>query len=174
MCLVGVGGGGCNILNDIKSFSKNHKFIFINNDMKVLEQIEFSKKIYIPTCDDNMIDVKIKKAFCDLLKNEKSIHLIATLGGNFASNAMIEIVKMLKESDKDVYVYVTLPFVFEGIRKMDIAKNSIEYLKRIEINSLNIFDNNDFLKIRDYESIEDIFKMISNKIYEKIKEESIC
>jgi len=72
---------------------------------------------------------KEKEKITKILKNQDLIILIGSLGGGFASGALplfAEVTKELKNISLGIF---TLPFQFEGEKKMKIAQESLEQIK---------------------------------------------
>jgi cell division protein FtsZ len=79
---------------------------------------------------------RIKK----LLQGQDLVILIGCLGGGTASGAAPIFAKISRSLGNLTYGIFTLPFKFEGDRKMEIAKNALEKIKT-KVNALSIIPN---------------------------------
>jgi len=75
-----------------------------------------------------------------------------------------DVVRFLQDIDKNIQVSATLPFEYEGKKRMDTAKLALKDLQSI-VKHVNIFDNNVALKEITDEGIDTTFKKISKNIY---------
>ncbi len=181
--ILGIGGGGCNVLEHIAEFDKEAFLIAINNEIATLNLLDssISHKIHIDKNqeelkkylensynEENILDENIKNTLYKLTKDCKEIAIIVTAGGVTGSAIAPATAKYLKSLSKKVAVVATLPFKFEGKMREKNAKETIEKLKRI-CDYVEVVDNNDVLKyLKGNESIEEGFEMISKMIYEAV------
>lgn len=145
--IIGVGGTGCNIINQIsKAFLlKNidiHNLIAMNTDLKSLE-----------TCNKDIITLKLgedglgagsnpqkgiesaefsKDDIIKILQKDetKLIIICAGLGGGTGSGASIVVAQIAKELNIQVISIVTTPFVLEGKLRQNIATRALEDLQK--------------------------------------------
>lgn len=90
-----------------------------------------------------------------------------TLGGS-TSNALIELVDILKRIDINPNVIVLKPFAFEGKEKVELANSVIEKLND-SLNNLKIFDNNDIESLGDKNlPMKEMFTLMDKNIFEFI------
>lgn len=179
LCFIGSGGGGSNILTDFHQIDDKHKYIHINSDYNALVQKKSEYKILLTSehkndkwgcggntdCGLGLIDEKVKKTIKQYTEKHEIIYLIATLGGGVGSGSTPEIARYLKELNKKVMIYVTLPFEFEGKNRMTIAHDSLKLL-RAHADKLIVFENNTLLQSK--KGLRDTFKVMSNRVYSKI------
>jgi len=138
--IIGVGNGGCNIVNNIAG------------------ELSF-KKILIK----NNLDIDTINA------DYSSSYIICSLGGDFGSNAIVKIVEKLKKLNSTTEVIVTTPLLFEGKHRIKLAKDAIEILNSLSV-KVNVIDNNKLLTDTDSSmSMADSFGIIDNQIKEIIK-----
>ena len=117
--IVGLGNMGLNFINSVdKDFKKN------------ISDIEINSLLLIPK--------ELNKDFIinNIQKNHQ-IFVVAGLGG-YSSNALIELVDILKRIDINPNVIVLKPFAFEGKEKVELANSVIEKLND-SLNNLKIF-----------------------------------
>ena len=186
LCFIGIGGGGTNIIEDVSKLDNKHIFISMNSDKQSLEQKKSKHKILLgwnknaglgcggkDRCGRNLITDDVKQSLEQLTKNMHQIHVIATLGGGVGSGATPEIIEFLKSLDKQVVVFVTLPFSFEGKIRSNIAHKALEKIK-LQTNRLVVLKNDDLINGYKNKSlgIKDTFKITSKSIYQKVYDES--
>ncbi|PIR73109.1 MAG: hypothetical protein COV26_00275 [Candidatus Nealsonbacteria bacterium CG10_big_fil_rev_8_21_14_0_10_36_23] len=83
-----------------------------------------------------------------LLKDQDLVILIATLGGGAGSGAAPIFAKISKNLGNLTYGIFTLPFKFEGEKKIEIAKESLEKLKN-NLNGISVIPNDLIFQIID-------------------------
>ncbi len=180
-CFIGVGGGGCNIIQDMAEIDNRHKFIHLNSDSQALQLktskhkllLGFDKKAGLgcggkAQCGKDLVNDDVKTKLLALTKDEKIVYVVATLGGGVGSGATPEIVEYLKTLDKEIVVFAIMPFTFEGKMKASVAVNSISKI-RSSIENVVIIKNDDLiLNCNPTSGNREIFKMTSNIIYKRI------
>ena len=140
--VVGIGGGGSSIVSEIARNINNASFVIFDSDHRVLKKAGPGVKVVqlgeeltngLGTGMDVSLGQKIaekeKEKITKILKNQDLIILIGSLGGGFASGALplfAEVTKELKNISLGIF---TLPFQFEGEKKMKIAQESLEQIK---------------------------------------------
>ncbi len=167
--VIGIGGGGCSIVSEIaRIFSTKRlpshgapEFIVANVDYKSLRVAPHqTKKFYFgqdityglgcgmnPELGEqaaNQVKEKIKK---ELSKADLCI-FIASLGGGTGSGAtpvFVEAAESLKLINIGI---LTLPFKFEGGRRMAIARESIKKIKS-GLNAVSVIPNQKIFEIID-------------------------
>ncbi len=185
LCFIGVGGGGANIIEDISKLDDKHTFIHINSDYHSLEQKTSKYKILLgwnekaglgcggkEQCGKSLIDDDVKSNLYKLTKDEKIVYLVSSLGGGVGSGATPEIVEYLKDLNKKVVVFATIPFSFEGKMRFSIAQNSLNKIK-LYADNLIVLKNDDLINSSRNKSlgIKESFKITSNNIYKKVSAE---
>ena len=147
--IVGLGNMGLNFINSVnKDFKKN------------ISEIEINSLLLIPKeLDKDFIINNIQK--------NHQIFVVAGLGGSI-SNALIELVDILKRIDINPNVIVLKPFAFEGKEKVELANSVIEKLND-SLNNLKIFDNNDIESLGDKNlPMKEMFTLMDKNIFEFI------
>ena len=139
--VVGVGGGGGSIISGISPSITKVSFSALNTDVHALEEITKKKKIRGVVFGKSLtgglgtgMDPKLGKeaALQDveevkkLFKDQDIVIFVASLGGGTGSGAMPVFSQAAKEMGCLVYGVFTLPFIFEGEKKMKIAKDAIK------------------------------------------------
>lgn len=183
LCLIGIGGGGTNIVDDLSRLGDSHAFIHLNSDYNSLKQKKSKNKILLgwtekaglgcggkAECGRNLVNNDVKNKLEELTNNMGIVYIVSTLGGGVGSGATPEVIKYLKSLDKKVIVFVTTPFSFEGRVRYSIAYNAIEEIKKYS-DKLIVLKNDDLLDIskNKFLGIKDTLKITSNSVFQMIK-----
>ncbi|MDO8663622.1 MAG: cell division protein FtsZ [Candidatus Wildermuthbacteria bacterium] len=140
--VIGVGGGGGSIVSEIATRIKGASFIVANTDSQALKAIGEKAAIFqfgenfthgLGTGMNSQVaeeaaeaeKEKIKK----ILQGQDLVVLVATLGGGAGSGALPVFAKISRSLGNLTLGIFTLPFKFEGDKKMEIANASLEKLK---------------------------------------------
>jgi len=159
--VIGIGGGGSSIVSEIASRVKKASFVVANTDRQALK--EASRKAIRFQFGQNLTyglgtgmnaelgeiaaqqeKEKIKK----LLEGQDLCLIVACLGGGAGSGAAPVFAKISKNLGNLTYGIFTLPFKFEGEKKMEIAKRTLEKI-RPSLNALSIIPNERIFQIID-------------------------
>lgn len=159
--LIGIGGGGSSIVSEIAQRVKGASFFAANTDLKALGGL--SKKVRkfhfgqdlthgLGTGMNPQIGEEAAKNERERIKNilegQDFVILVACLGGGLGSGAAPIFARISKNLGNLTYGIFTLPFKFEGEKKMEIAKNSLDRL-RTNLNTLSIIPNERIFQIID-------------------------
>lgn len=159
--VIGVGDGGANIVSEIGQKLKGSSFLIANTDSqslkktpKNIERFQFGQNITFGLGTGMKPELgemaareageKIKK----ILKDVDLCIFVASLGGGTGSGAtpiFVEISRNLRNLNYGIF---TLPFEFEGKRKLEIARDSLEKI-RPNLNSFSIIENERIFQIID-------------------------
>jgi len=184
LCFVGIGGGGCNIIEDISKIDPWHTYIHINSDLQALHTKNSKNKILlgydtkeglgcggISECGTKLVNKVSKKQLSKLANSFQEVYVVVSLGGGVGSGATAEIVEHLNTLDKDVFIFVTMPFSFEGKTRNTVAQKALKEIQTVS-NNITILHNDDLLNQEDSQSlgIRDTFQISSKIIYKKIVE----
>lgn len=141
--VIGVGGGGSNAVTHMHNQGiKDVEFVVCNTDSQALKNSTVPLKLQIGT---NLTEglgaganpdvgknaaVESKEDIRDLLEdNTKMVFITAGMGGGTGTGAAPVIAKIAKDLDILTVGIVTVPFSFEGKKKMDQAQKGINELK---------------------------------------------
>jgi len=180
-CFLGVGGGGSNVIEDISQLDNRHKFIHINSDTQALKKKTSQYKIILgqdknsgfgcggnPKCGEKLVDGDFKSSLYKLIKDEKKVYVISSLGGGIGSGVTPKLLSYLKTLQKEIVFVAIIPFEFEGQKRVKLAYSVLENIKEI-VNDVIIIQNDDFLKENiDKDGIRKLFNSISTFIYRAI------
>jgi len=151
--VIGLGGGGGNIVSEIAGQISKASFVLANTDLKALKigsrkaiKFLFGQNLtrHLGTgmnpemgrlAAENEKE-KIKK----ICQGQDLCILVASLGGGTGSGAITTFAKICKSLGNLTYGIFTLPFKFEGEKKMEIALNALKEVKNY-LNILSIIPN---------------------------------
>lgn len=159
---IGLGGGGCNVINGIISAEEipHVRYIGLNTDAQDLDNCLAPEKLQlgIKTCGGLGAQASPrlgKSAFQEskrevgLLINQMSLYcIIASLGGGTGSGAIIDLAQLIIKKGYPVTVIVTIPFQFEGRARARRADQTLKTLRRI-LNYPIVFENDMLLRTTD-------------------------
>jgi cell division protein FtsZ len=179
--VIGIGGGAGNIVSEIASKIKKASFVVANTDIKALKttsrkaiRFQFGQNLTqglgtgmnpelgeIAAQDEKE---KIKK----ILENQDLLILVACLGGGTASGATPIFAKISRNLGNLTLGIFTLPFKFEGEKKMGIALSALEKL-RPRVNAFLVIPNERIFQLIDKKTplkvaLSAINKMLSESL----------
>jgi cell division protein FtsZ len=183
--MIGIGGGGSQIVSEIAKKVKKIDFWLANTDFfalkktaKNLNRFYFGQNLTkgLGTGMDFSLAEKAaeieKERIKKILKGQDLCLFLATLGGGVGSGATPVFTRISKELGNLNYGIFTLPFKFEGKKKMEIAKKSLEKIKP-NLNAFSIVPNDKIFQIIKKEvPLKKAFSII-NKNLAKILEDLI-
>ncbi len=180
--VIGIGGGGSSIVSEISSNLAKIDFMAANTDKRSLK--ELSKKIKVFQFGEKMtggfgtgMDPEMGKNAAEsekdrvkkLFEGQDICVLVACLGGGTSSGAAPVFAKLAKESGCITYGVFTFPFVFEGSKKMEIAKESLEEIKP-HLNAISVLPNENIFKIIEKDApLKEALSMINNNLAESLR-----
>jgi cell division protein FtsZ len=156
--VIGVGGGGGNILNSmVEKGIKGVEFIAINTDTQSLDNNKAEVKLQIGKgltkglgtgMDDEIASKAVDENRTELeqmLEGSDMIFVTAGMGGGTGTGGAPVVARIAKSLGALVVAIVTKPFGFEGKQRMEMADKGIEKL-RTEVDSLIVVPNDNILK----------------------------
>jgi cell division protein FtsZ len=151
--VVGVGGGGGNILNSmVDKGIEGVEFIAINTDLQSLDISKADIKIQIGknitkglgtganTALGDKAAEESREEITKALTGSDMVFITAGMGGGTGTGASPLVAKIAKSLDILVVAIITKPFGFEGRPRMNSALEGIEKLKK-EVDSLIVIPN---------------------------------
>jgi len=158
--VIGIGGGGGNIVSEIaQRIERKVSFFAANTDLKALnslprnvEKFQFGESLTQGL--GTGMNPEIAKAAAksererikQILGGQNLVILIACLGGGVGSGASSIFAKISQNLGNLTYGIFTLPFSFEGEKKMEIAKDALRKLRR-KLNAFTILPNERIFQI---------------------------
>lgn len=170
--VVGVGGGGGNVINRmIEAGLRGVEFIAVNTDKQALELSKANKRIQIgekltrglgagANPEIGKCSAEESKAeLAEALKGADMVFVTAGMGGGTGTGAAPIVAETSREMGILTVAVVTKPFPFEGKRRTTQAENGIEELKQC-VDTLIVIPNEKLLQVVEKQtSIMDAFKM---------------
>ncbi|MBN2870256.1 MAG: cell division protein FtsZ [Campylobacterales bacterium] len=172
---VGVGGGGGNMIGYmLKEQIPGIELIMANTDAQVLEQGSAATKIQLGAKLTKGLGAGMKpevgkesalESYEDLaraLEGADIVFVAAGLGGGTGTGAAPIIAKIAKEVGALTIAVVTKPFSFEGKKRLKLADDGLEELKK-ESDSIVVIPNDKLLSIIDPKlGIKESFKIVDS------------
>ncbi|MDD2838485.1 MAG: cell division protein FtsZ [Sulfuricurvum sp.] len=172
---VGVGGGGGNMIGYmLKEQIPGIELIIANTDAQVLEQGSAATKIQLGAKLTKGLGAGMKpevgkesalESYEDLaraLEGADIVFVAAGLGGGTGTGAAPIIAKIAKEVGALTIAVVTKPFSFEGKKRLKLADEGLEELKK-ESDSIVVIPNDKLLSIIDPKlGIKESFKIVDS------------
>ncbi len=159
LIVVGVGGGGCNALNNmVEAGVQGVEFIAVNTDIKSLSTCKAPVKIQIGTKLTEGLgaganpEVGKKAALEDVdklkdhLKGAHMVFITCGLGGGTGTGASPVIAEIARELGALTVAIATKPFAFEGKDRMNQSEGGVAQLKS-RVDSLITIPNQRLLSI---------------------------
>lgn len=180
--IVGIGGGGGNIVSELSQRVKKAGFLVANTDLQALKQVPRKIEHFLfgqsftrglgTGMEPELAEMaaqnekeKIKKIF----QGQDLIIFVACLGGGTGSGASSVFAKLAKNQNVFTYGIFTLPFDFEGERKMEIARLAIEKI-RPNLNAITVIPNeNVFQSVNKNTPLKDAFSTINRMLSESLE-----
>lgn len=159
--VVGLGGGGSSVVSEVSSLLKTHSFIACDTDIRTAKKIKKNVKFF--QLGNNVLngmgtgmnaDLAFKIASDEKEKIEQIFTgcdiciLIGCLGGGVASGAGPIFAQAAKNQKCLSIGIFTLPFIFEGEKKMKIAKKAIVDLKE-HLSGIIVVSNEKIFQLTD-------------------------
>ncbi len=186
--VIGVGGGGCNAVNHMFSEGiKDVSFIVCNTDNQALKKSPVPKKVQLgplvtqglgagndPDKARRAAEESVDEIKSVLSNNTKMVFITAGMGGGTGTGAAPVIARVAKELGILTVGIVTIPFVFEGPKKINQAKAGIKLMSE-HVDALLVI-NNELLRdiygeldvITGFAKADDILKDAAKGIAETI------
>ncbi len=161
--VIGIGGGGGSIISEISINLSKVFFAAINTDKHALDEVAKNRKVKSvafgkqhtgglgtgmdpklgrKAAEDDIEDVKL------LFKDQDIVIFVSSLGGGTGSGALPVFTRAAREMGALVYGVFTLPFSFEGDKKMKIAKDAIKEANK-DLNAITILPNEKIFEVVD-------------------------
>ena len=180
--VVGVGGGGMNAVSRmVNSNFRGVEFIVMNTDEQVLMKSSVENKVQLGSKvtrgmgagGDPELGSKAamedKDRIMNALKGADMVFVTAGMGGGTGTGAAPVIAEIAKELKCLVVGVVTMPFIFEGRRRADLAKTGLNAL-RANVDTLITIKNDSIFKVVDRNTPIDIaFRVIDDILMNGVK-----
>jgi cell division protein FtsZ len=186
--IIGVGGGGGNIISELskklKDFSvQKVDFVAVNTDNQALNSLPKTVKTFsfgsnitkgLGTGRNYEIGEKAAREdierIKDLFKEDRDLYIfVSSLGGGTGTGATPVLVKIAEEMGLNSIGIFTLPFSFEGKKKMDAALKSLEKIKE-SMNAFMVLPNEKIFSIAKEDiSFADSLNLLNSRLSESLE-----
>lgn len=159
--VIGIGDGAGNIVSELVWRLKKASFLIANTDSislkkspKNVETFQFGESVTSGLGTGMRPDLgetsaqESRERLKKILKGIDLCIFVATLGGGTGSGAAPIFAEVSKNLGNLNYGIFTLPFEFEGKKRMEIAKNSLEKLRQ-NLNAFSLIENERIFQIID-------------------------
>ena len=174
--VVGVGGGGGNIVNSmVNKGIEGVEFIAVNTDAQALEISKANVKIQIGknitkglgTGMKDEIGMKAVEETRDALEKALAgsdmVFITAGMGGGTGTGGAPEVAHIAKSQNALVVAIVTKPFEFEGRPRTELANQGLERLKE-EVDSLIVIPNQRIFELISVDTDKRAAFELANKV----------
>lgn len=179
--VIGIGGGGGSIVAEIAAKMKKASFVVANTDLQALKtsgrkvsRFQFGQNFTQGLGTGMNAELgreaalnekdKIKK----LCQDQDLCILVACLGGGTGSGAAPIFAKISKDVGNLTYGIFTLPFKFEGEKKMEIARESLKKIKNY-LNAFSVIPNERVFQIVDKDTpLKQALSIINKSLTESL------
>ena len=180
--VIGVGGSGKNAINHmIKKNISNVEFIVANTDAQDIKSSKAKYKLHMGNqitrglgtgMNENLgkeAAIISKKDIEKAIKGSDILFITCGMGGGTGTGASPVIAGIAKELGILTVAVVTLPFDFEGSKRMTLAKSGIENLRK-NVDAILIVPNDNILKVADKNtSMGDAFALSDDILAQSVK-----
>ncbi len=186
--VIGVGGGGGNIiaelLKKLKDFSfQKVEFVAVNTDAQALKSLPKTLKTFpfghkltrgLGTGRDVEIGERAAKEDIEKVKqlfsDDKDLYIIvSSLGGGTGTGATPVLTKIADEMGLSTLGIFTLPFAFEGKKKMDMSLKALEKIKD-NLNAFMVLPNEKIFTLTKEEvSFADSLNLLNDRLAESLE-----
>ena len=181
IAVVGVGGGGCNMINHMINEGINKiDLIVANTDLQVLNLSKAPKKIQLGTELTRGLGAGMKpeigrdaalesyQEIVDSLEGADIVFIAAGLGGGTGTGAASIVAKAAKEVDALTVSVVTKPFSWEGKKRTGLANLGLEELKKIS-DSIIVIPNDRLRNAIDHNvGMKAAFKIVDDVLFQAV------
>ena len=156
--VIGVGGGGCNAVNNMYSKGIHDvSFVVCNTDNKALNDSVVPSRLQLgtdglgagnnPAAGRQAAEESSDNIRAMLNDGTKMVFITAGMGGGTGTGAAPVIAKTAKEMDILTIGIVTIPFRWEGIKKIDQALDGVEEMSK-NVDALLVINNERLAAVR--------------------------
>lgn len=149
--IIGVGNGGCNIVNNMyKNSNLDVSYTVCNTDNKALKELSVPDKLFLENINaktNARVSETLKILRIQQLFNEspKMVFITAGMGGTTGTNVAPIIAKISKEKGILTVGVVTTPFFFEGENKISQAFYGVMEMSKY-VDALLVINNEQIRK----------------------------
>lgn len=174
--VVGVGGGGNNVVNRmVRSGAQGVDFVAVNTDKQALNASSANYKIQIgekltggkgagsnPEVGRKAAE-ESRNQMAKALENTDMVFITAGMGGGTGTGAAPIIAREAKQMGILTVGIVTIPFLFEGNKKIDQALDGVEEISK-HVDALLVINNERLREIYPELNVLSAFEMADNTL----------
>ncbi len=181
--IIGIGGGGCSIIGEISKRINKVSFVAVNTDLQALKGLpknikRFSFGEEVTGGLGTGMNVKLAESLAEkekekiknLYKNQDICIFISTLGGGTGSGAGPVFIKEAESFPCVKLGIFTLPFKFEGKKRLQIAKEALKKITPLLNASLIIPNDRIFQLVNKNISLRKALIALDKILAENLKE----
>ena len=165
--VIGVGGGGGNAVNHMyREGIHDVTFLVCNTDRQALEDSPIPDRLQLgdeglgagtnPIKGRTEAENSIEQIRAKLSDGTKMVFITAGMGGGTGTGAGPIVAKVSKEMDILTVGIVTIPFIFEGAKKIDQALDGVEEMAK-NVDALLVINNERLREIYPSLGVLDVF-----------------
>lgn len=166
--VIGVGGGGSNAVNHMyQEGIHDVTFALCNTDLQALKQSEIPTKLQLGKeglgagNKPERARMAAEESIDDITRllddgSTKMVFITAGMGGGTGTGAAPVVAKVAKEKDILTVGIVTIPFRWEGNKKIDQALDGVEEMKK-HVDALLVINNERLLEVYNNLSLDDAY-----------------
>jgi cell division protein FtsZ len=176
--VIGVGGGGGNAVNNMIAHGlEGVKFVVANTDAQALGMSKASHLVQLGThiteglgagSHPDVGQAAAEESIADIMSHLAGSHMVfvtAGMGGGTGTGAAPAIAKAARQAGILTVAVVTMPFAFEGTRRMRAAERGIVHLSEAA-DTVLVIPNQNLFRIADAKTtFADAFSMADQILY---------
>ena len=180
--VVGVGGAGCNAVNNMISANlEGVEFVVANTDAQALASSQAERRIQLGTHITHGLGAGARPdigraaaeealdSIIDHLQGGHMAFITAGMGGGTGTGAAPVIARAAREHGILTVGVVTKPFHFEGTHRMALADEGIEELQHF-VDTLIVIPNQNLFRVcNEKTTFSDAFRMADNVLYSGVR-----
>ena len=140
---IGVGGGGINVVNQMLFHIKDINYVVLDSDSQQLNRSSVPNRVFLrPDTTHRIATEESESEIAALFDDDtKMVIIIAGLGGETGTDVAPVVARIAREKEVALTVgIVTIPFLFEGIDRIQMAHAGINELSKY-VDALFVIDN---------------------------------
>ena len=154
--VLGIGGGGANIVNYLSTKINDVEYLLIDNNM----QLSYLQKIQ------------------EQISEISKIIIISTLGGAFTASNLPFIVKEIKEYGVEITAILTMPFAWQGAKRLDYAERTLEEVATLTDKCIIIHNQKFSKNLPPKTPLRVVYELVNEEVCRQInkliKEDNLC
>ena len=181
IAVVGIGGAGCNIVNDIYWADGSLDTVAINTDKDSLRRTNADKKVCLcrdvtkgeGAKGDVILGERCAKAHADEIKDALAGHdavfLIAGMGGGTGTGVTPVVAAVAHSLDIITFIIAVKPFSFE-MQRMKAAKEGISKISSMSPMTV-VIENDKVAKLMGNMTMDEAFRMVNSSVVRFVAEQ---